>query len=123
MLHRISLFFTDRPLKGTSAASFPKLNLKYKDELRDIFNSIESEHVIILINTRFNFGTRMKKWEHYEVFKNMELNDNITLLQSIDIVPDDDHALSWRNGHPNQEAIDIIADRIMELADEMLSGE
>ncbi|MEL7222439.1 MAG: hypothetical protein AAGJ93_14045 [Bacteroidota bacterium] len=116
ILHTLSLTFIGKPFPGTLAGKHPALNVKHQENLRQVFNSIQAEQVIVVINTPFNYGPKLRKWEHYEMFKSMELNDNVTLVQTIDIVDDGDHALSWRNGHPNQEAIDKVATKVLEIA-------
>lgn len=116
ILHTLSLTFIGEPFPGTPAAKHSTLNVKHQENLRQLFNSIQAEKVIVVVNTPFNYGPKIRKWEHYDMFKSMELNDNVTLVQTIDIVDDGDHALSWRNGHPNSEAIDIVADRVIEIA-------
>jgi len=121
VLQQLSLKATGHLLPGSPISMAPKYNVKYQNELREIFNSFEAEHTIILVNTPFHYGENAKYWEHYELLNTMALNDNISLLHTVDIIPDEEYALSWRNGHPNQEAIDIIAARILLLADEVLN--
>lgn len=108
------VFLTDKPSPKSSTYKYSILNKKYSQDIKDLFNSIKSDQVIILITTPFNYGIKPKKWEQYSVFKNMSLNDNILLLQSVDIVNDSKSAVSWRNGHPNQDAIRILSDSILQ---------
>ena len=68
---------------------------------------------MIFVNTPFNTGERPKEWEQYEVFNSINAISDYKIIQAVDILNDPDYALSWRNGHPNQEAIKIIADTLI----------
>jgi hypothetical protein len=109
------VLLTDKPSPKSSTYKYSLQNKENSQNIKDLFNSIQSEQVIILITTPFNYGIKPKKWEQYSVFKNMILNDNILLIQSVDIVNDPKLAVSWRNGHPNQEAIKILSNSILHL--------
>lgn len=111
-LQYLSILLTDRFFPGTPAYAFPRETLKNKKELEEIFNSIKAQNLFILINTPFNTGEIPKKWEQYKVFNEFSLTSDYTLMQSVDILNDSKYGVSWRNGHPNQEAIKIIADTL-----------
>ena len=121
-LHYISLKSTGEFYKGSPANRFPKENKIYSNHLEKIFDEIKAENVIILINTPFNSHPLAKKWEHYEVFKKMSSNKSYKLLQAVDIIQDPYYSVSWRNGHPNQKGIQIIADQIIKIVDANLTG-
>ncbi|MDB9827950.1 hypothetical protein OAC33_00210 [Flavobacteriaceae bacterium] len=118
----ISLKSTSRFYKGSPANRFYKENKMNSNQLEKIFDGIKAENVIILINTPFNSHPLPKKWEHYEVFKEMSYNKDYKLLQAVDIIEDPNFSVSWRNGHPNQKGIQIIADQIIEIVDTNLIG-
>lgn len=109
------LTFTDEYSPSSYTYKFPFWNKKHKKEIQKLFNSIKAENIIILITTPFNSGDKPKNWEQYKLFKEMELNSNVFLIQSVDIVDDPKLAVSWRNGHPNQKAIKLISDSIIQL--------
>ncbi|WP_274475273.1 hypothetical protein [Mangrovimonas aestuarii] len=114
-----SLILTDRHLAGTPANKFPMENKRQEKKLKDFFSSITAENVIILINTPFYAGEKVKMWEQYNMFNNMETSDNCFLVQAVDIIDDSKYAVSWRNGHPNQEAIKVIADSLINKIEEL----
>jgi hypothetical protein len=114
-----SLQFNDEFYPGTAAYKYPKETLKHKNELELYFESIQAENVHILVNAQFSAGDKVKQWEHYKVFKGFEDNKEFKIRQAVDIVSDSDYAVSWRNGHPNQEAIKIIADTLMKDFDKI----
>ncbi len=109
------LTFTDQPYPSSFYYKFPLLNKKHEKEIQKLFNSIKAKHVIIVITTPFNCGDKPKEWQQYTLFKEMELNKNITLIQSVDIINDPELGVSWRNGHPNQKAIKIVSDSIFHV--------
>jgi hypothetical protein len=112
--HHISLILTDRFLPGTPAYFFPKETLKQKRKLKGIFDSIHAQNLLIVVNTPFNTGKKPFEWEQYKVFKDISKKSEYTLIQTVDIVSDSKYSISWRNGHPNQEAIKIIADSLIQ---------
>lgn len=118
-LQYFSLQVNDEFYPGSPAYRFPKETLKFKDELELYFESIQAENVHILINTQFLAGEKVKQWDHYNVFKGFEGNKEFKITQAVDIVSDPDYSVSWRNGHPNQEAIKIIADSLIKEFDKI----
>lgn len=119
-MHYISLKSTGEFFKGSPANRFPKENKLKSNELEKLFDGIKAKNVIILINTPFNSHPLAKKWQHYEVFKDMSANKDYKLFQAVDIIEDPNFSVSWRNGHPNQEAIQIIANQIIGSIDSIL---
>ncbi len=115
--HHISLLLTDKFLPGTPASEFPRKTEKYKKELEKIFQDIKCQNLIILVNTPYSAGDRPKKWKHYKVFQEIAKNNAFTLIQGIDLIPDSKYAISWQNGHPNQEGIYIIKDTLTKIFD------
>lgn len=109
------LAFTDKPSPGSFSYNFPLWNKKHEKEIQELFNSIKSENVIIFITTPFNCGKKPKTWEQYDLFNNMELNNNVMLIQSVDVLNDPNFSVSWRNGHPNQEGVRMVTDSIIKF--------
>ena len=110
----VSLKATNEFLPGTSAYSFPYLNKEHQHLLHSYFQSIKAKNVVILINTPFNAADKVKNWDHYTVFKKMDFESNYQLIQASDIISNPDYSVSWRNEHPNQEAIKKITNYILE---------
>ncbi|MCG1034794.1 hypothetical protein [Polaribacter sargassicola] len=115
----LSLTFTGKFYPGTTAYNFPKDNLKDKEYLKNYFNSINAENVFIFVNTPFTAGGSPKNWEQYQMFKEFSKDANYHLIQSVDIINDAKYAESFRNSHPNQEAIKIIASTLIKEFDKI----
>ncbi|WP_405609558.1 hypothetical protein [Polaribacter sp. Asnod1-A03] len=115
----LALTFTGRFYPGTTAYNFPKDNLNDKEYLKDYFNSIKAENVFIFVNTPFTAGGNPKNWEQYQMFKEFNKQSDYHLIQSVDIINDSKYAESFRNSHPNQKAIKIIAEELIEEFDKI----
>lgn len=120
-LQYISLKFTGKFLRGTPAYRFPIENELHAKDIEELFDAINAKNVIILINTPFNAHPEVKNWEHYAVFQELSYKKNYILIQAVDIIQDPKYSVSWRNSHPNQEAIQIIANHIIENIDSTIS--
>tara|TARA_B100001093_G_scaffold479610_1_gene508754 strand:+ start:6914 stop:7762 length:849 start_codon:yes stop_codon:yes gene_type:complete len=116
-LQYLSLKITDRYLPSTPSYLFPIEHVKRKDELKKIFDSIKAENKLILINTPYNAGAKPLKWEQYQVFRNMNKKTDYKIVQSVDYINDASFGVSWRNAHPTQEAVNIIANILLENID------
>ncbi|ANW95605.1 hypothetical protein AXE80_04635 [Wenyingzhuangia fucanilytica] len=113
LFHHVFLATTGKPTPGSNSYNIPKENVNHKEELQKIFNSIKSKELIIVVNSSFLYGNNPKNWVHYDMFNKMKLNNNILLLQTVDIVDGPQFSISWRNGHPNDKAIDLISKKII----------
>lgn len=117
VLHHVSMLLTDEYLPGTPAYKFPRQTVKYREQLGDIFSGIHAENVLVFVNTPFSAGVRPKSWLHYKVFEDLKQGNGYVLIQAVDVVNNPDYAISWRNGHPNQDAIRIISDSLIQVFD------
>lgn len=118
-LQYLSLKITNRYFPSTPSYFFPREHLKKKYELKNIFDSIEAENKLILINTPYNAGDKPKKWEQYQVFNDINKNTDYNILQSVDYINDTSFGVSWRNAHPTQDAVNIISNVLLEHIDAM----
>ena len=108
---------TGKYLKGTPSYRFPIENKLHADALEELFDSIKAKQVIILINSPFNANPESKNWDHYAMFKNLAAKKEYKVLMAADIIDDPKYSVSWRNAHPNQEAIEIIASQVIKNLD------
>jgi len=115
----LSLTFTGKFYPGTTAYNFPKDNLEDKEYLENYFNSIKAENVFIFINTPFTAGGNPLKWEQYQMFSEFNKNYDYHLIQSVDIINDSKYSQSFRNSHPNQKAIKIMASKLIKEFDKI----
>ena len=117
--HWIIMHLFDRPAPGSTTFELPASNVRHKDDLRDIFtNTAQScDELIIVVTSPLQYGASVKTWEHYELFHQMDLPDNVHRIQWSDIIGDAKYALSWRNGHANQAGVDKMWAELKKIMD------
>ena len=118
-LQYISLKTTNKYFPSTPSYLFPKEHVKKKFELKNIFDSIRAENKLILINTPYNAGDKPIKWQQYKVFNDINKKTDYQIIQSVDYINDASFGVSWRNAHPTQEAVNIVANVLLGYIDAM----
>ena len=74
---------------------------------------------MILINTPYNAGDKPIKWQQYKVFNDINKKTDYQIIQSVDYINDASFGVSWRNAHPTQEAVNIVANVLLGYIDAM----
>lgn len=108
----------EHPSKNSDLYQYSHLAYKaFGEELEKKLLSLNNHQnrIIIIVTYPFNFSIdKMQTWYVYQYFNKIQ-NKNIEVYQTIDMlqeIKDHDLSVSWRNGHPNQEAANCIAKKI-----------
>ncbi|MEE9372861.1 MAG: hypothetical protein V3V00_07380 [Saprospiraceae bacterium] len=114
--HAVFMWFTDRPTPGSTIYKLPQSHITYQDELEQIFNSFSNitDRLIIVVNTPMHYGVNTKSWKHYKLLKSFSMPYHVSVINAVDVIGDKKYAVSWRNGHYNQDGVNVLAKNILE---------
>jgi len=116
ILHKISFKITKQPFYPTSSRnSMINPGLKNLNRLNKYINYLNDKKgkVILVVNFPFNYKydfSELNKWELYKYFKSID--NRIEILITPEII-NSKESINWRNGHPNENSVSKIFDKII----------